>query len=269
VFTLDGVKPFRAGLAIDGHEEEKGDVTVHLSLAEEGDAFSELERELRARSQQETDAIFWAVPLTDAIDHETVELFRSREMEARKGRDARTADQTKLLADEKARARQRQSELQRLLRAVCLSGSAYFRGNDRSPNSGAGDVAKATTSILSQVLPDVFTRFEDGAAKPSDAKRGLDALMTATDLQGLPSVFPALNLLRDESGKTVIDVETQRRVAGRLCGDRGGSQHWSKVHRQVPDRALRRRPLRLGPRSRPPLRRVLDAGRQDPDDPQG
>lgn len=206
-FTLDGVKPFRAGLAIDGHEEEKGDLMVHLSLAIEGEEFDQLEKELRARSQQETDAIFWAVPLSDAIDRETVELFRSREMDARKGRDARTPDQARLLADEKARARRHQSELQRLLRAACLSGSAYFRGNDRSPSSRAGDVARATTTILSQVLPDVFTRFADGAAKPADAKRGLDNLMTATDLQGLPSVFPALNLLRDEGGKTVIDAE--------------------------------------------------------------
>ena len=206
-FTLDGVKPFRAGLAIDGHEEEKGDLMVALSLAEEGEAFDELDAELRARSQLETDAIFWAVPLSDAIDRETVELFRSRDMDARKGRDARTPDQARLLAEEKARARRHQSELQRLLRAACLNGSAYFRGNDRSPSSGAGDVAKAATMILSQVLPDVFTRFGDGAAKSTDAKRGLDALMTATDLQGLPSVFPALHLLRDEGGKTVIDAE--------------------------------------------------------------
>jgi len=206
-FTLDSVKPFRAGLAIDGHEEEKGDLMVHLSLAEDGEAFDELDRALRARSQQETDAVFWAVPISDAIERETVELFRSREMDARKGRDARTPDQARLLADEKSRARRHQSELLRLLRAACLNGSAYFRGNDRSPSSGAGDVAKATTTILSQVLPDVFTRFGDGAAKPADAKRGLDALMSATDLQGLPSVFPALNLLRDEGNKAVIDAD--------------------------------------------------------------
>lgn len=206
-FTLDGVKSFRAGLSIDGHEEEKGELMVHLSLAEEGEAFEQLERELRARSQRDTDAIFWAVPLSDAIDRETVELFRSREMDARKGRDARTPDQARLLVDERARARRHQSELQRLLRAACLNGSAYFRGNDRSPSSGAGDVGKATTAILGQVLPDVFTRFGDGAAKPADAKRGLDNLMTAADLQGLPSVFQALNLLRDEGGKTVIDAE--------------------------------------------------------------
>ena len=206
-FTLENVEPFRAGLTIDGHEEEKGDLAIHIVLAEEGEEFDALQGELRARSQREDNAIFWAVPLNDAIDHETVELFRSREMESRRGRDARTADQARLLADERSRARRHLSELQRLMRAACLSGSAYFRGNDRSPGGGAVDVGKAVTTMLGQVLPDVFTRFGDGAAKSTDAKRGLDALLSAADLQGLPSVFTALHLLRDEGGKTVIDAE--------------------------------------------------------------
>ena len=204
-FTLDSVKPFKAGLTVDGQEEEKGDLLVHVVFAEEGDEFNELQQELRARSQREVDAIFWAVPLDDAIDRETVELFRSREMESRKGRDARTADQSRLLADERSRARRHLGELQRLLRAACLRGSAYFRGNDRSPGGGSTDVGRAVITMLNQVLPEVFTRFSEGAAKSADARRGLDALLSATDLQGLPSVFTELGLLRDEGGKTVID----------------------------------------------------------------
>ena len=53
IFTLEEVKPFKAGLVIDGHEEEKGDLAVHVMLAEEGDEFDELQKELRARSQRE------------------------------------------------------------------------------------------------------------------------------------------------------------------------------------------------------------------------
>jgi hypothetical protein len=204
---LDGVKSFAAGLSIDSQEEEKGDLMIQMKLADEGQAFEDLKKELRTRSQQETDCVFWAVPLSDAIDRDTVELFRSREMESRKGRDARTPDQAKLLSDERNRARRHQAELQRLLRIACLNGAAYFRGNDRSPNANAGDVAKAASTILGQILPNLFTRFGDGAARPADARKGLDSLLTAADLQGLPGVFSALNLLRDEAGKTVIDVE--------------------------------------------------------------
>jgi len=60
--------------------------------------------------------------------------------------------------------------------------------------------------MLGQVLPDIYTRFGEAAAKPAEVKRGLDALLTATDLQGLPPVFTALGLLRDEGAKTVFDT---------------------------------------------------------------
>jgi hypothetical protein len=204
--TLLDVKPFRAGLSIDGREEAKGDLAVHMVLAEEGREFSVLAQELRTRSQSERDAIYWAVPLSDAIDHECVELFRSREMESRKGREARTAAETSLMTEERARERRHQTQLQRLLRTACLSGSAYFRGNDRSPDDRVTDLTKAATAMLAQVLPDVYTRFGEAAAKSAEVKRGLDALLTAHDLQGLPSVFTALTLLRDEGGKTVFDT---------------------------------------------------------------
>jgi hypothetical protein len=206
-YTLLDVKPFKAGLFIDGREEAKGDLAVHMVLAEEGHEFSGLAQELRTRSQSERDAIYWAVPLSDAIDHESVELFRSREMESRKGREARTAAETSLITEERARERQHQAQLQRLLRAACLSGSAYFRGNDRSPDDRATDLIKAMTTMLAQVLPDVYTRFGEAAAKSPEVKRGLDALLTSTDLQGLPSVFTELALLRDEGGKTVFDTD--------------------------------------------------------------
>jgi hypothetical protein len=203
-FMLLDVKPFKAGLFIDGREEEKGDLAVHMMLAEEGENLSMVARELRARSQSERDAIFWAVPLSNAIDHETVELFRSREMESRKGRETRK-DETRLMTEERARGRRHQAELQRLMRAACLAGSAYFRGNDRSPDDRVTDVAKAAIAMLGQVLPDVYTRFGEAAAKSPEVKRGLDALLTAVDLQGLPPIFTSLGLLRDQGGKTVFD----------------------------------------------------------------
>jgi hypothetical protein len=205
-YILLDVKPFKAGLSIDGRVEVHGDLNIHMALAEEGEEFSALAQEIRTRSQSEREVIYWAVPLSDAIDHESVELFRSREMESRKGREARTAAETSLITEERARERRHQAQLQRLLRAACLSGSAYFRGNDRSPDDRAVDLTKAATTMLGQVLPDVYTRFGEAAAKPAEVKRGLDALLTATDLQGLPSVFTAFGLLRDEGAKTVFDT---------------------------------------------------------------
>ena len=129
-------------------------------------------------------------------------------MLARKEREAKTADETALIGEEKVRLRRYQDELRRLLKAACLSGSVYFRGNDRSPGDRAIDVGKSAAEILAHVLPEVFDRFKEAAARSNDVKKGVDALFTAENLQGLPSVFGSLGLLRDEKGKTVFRVES-------------------------------------------------------------
>ena len=74
--------------------------------------------------------------------------------------------------------------------------------------TSAVDVGKTAAEILGQVLPEVFDRFKEAAAKTADVKKGTDALFTAENLQGLPAVFGSLGLLRDEKGKTVFRVES-------------------------------------------------------------
>lgn len=206
--TLFDTKTFKAGLAIHGRELTAGDMMFQVHLAEDGKDFEGLAAELRTRSQQERKQVFWAIALTDAIDRETVELFRSKEMLARKERETKGEDTPALIAEERARLRRHGDELRRLLKAAALSGRIYFRGNDRSPSDRAVDVGKTAAEVLGTVLPEVFDRFKEAAAKATDVKRGTDALSTAENLQGLPSVFGAIGLLRDERGKTVFRTES-------------------------------------------------------------
>ena len=58
------------------------------------------------------------------------------------------------------------------------------------------------------MLPEVFDRFKEAAARSNDVKKGVDALFTAENLRGLPAVFGGLGLLRDEKGRTVFRVES-------------------------------------------------------------
>jgi hypothetical protein len=206
--TLFDTKTFKAGLAIHGRELTAGDMMFQVHFAEDGKDFDGLAADLRTRSQQERKHVFWAIALTDAIDRETVELFRSKEMLSRKEREPKGEDAPALIAEERVRLRRHGDELRRLLRAACLSGRIYFRGNDRSPSDRAVDVGKTAAEVLSQVLPEVFDRFKEAAAKATDVKKGTDALFTAGNLQGLPSVFGGLGLLRDEKGKTVFCTES-------------------------------------------------------------
>jgi hypothetical protein len=206
--TLFDTKTFKAGLAIHGREVTSGDMVFQLHIADDGKEFETLAAELRTRSQQERKHVFWAVALSDAIDRETVQLFRSKEMLARKERETKGEDTPALIAEERVRQRRHGDELRRLLRAACLAGRIFFRGNDRSPPDKAVDVGKTAAEVLGQVLPEVFDRYKEAAAKANDVKKGTDALFTAENLQGLPPVFSSLGLLRDEKGKTVFRVES-------------------------------------------------------------
>lgn len=228
---LFDTRAFRAGLSLRGRIETPGDLVFHIYPAEDEPSFKTLAADLRSRSQQERTSVFWAVAMNDAIDSETVQLFRSREMIERKGRDARTGTENRFIGEEKRRLGRHQDELKRLLRIAWLSGAVYFRGNDRSPDDRATDVGKAAADILGHVLPEVFDRFKEAAAKTSDLKRGLDALLAAENLHGLPPVFAALDLLRDEAGKPVFRVESGplaevlRRIGERAnYGDQAGGR---------------------------------------------
>lgn len=207
-YTLFETKMFKAGLAIQGREVIGGDMMFHVHLADDGNDCQSLATDLRARSQQERKNVFWAIALNDAMDRETVELFRSKEMLARKERETKGEDTPGLIAEERVRQRRHNDELRRLMKAACLSGTVYFRGNERSPGDRAVDVGKSAAEILGYVLPEVFDRFKEAAAKASEVKKGVDALFTAENLQGLPSVFGSLGVLRDEKGKTVFSVDS-------------------------------------------------------------
>ena len=217
-FTLADAKIFKAGLAIHGREAAGGDLVFSLHLGEEGAEFESLADDLRSRSRQQPETVFWAVPLSKAIDREMVELFRSREMLQRKERETKGEDTPALMAEERSRLRTYQDELRRLLRTACLSGRVYFRGNDRGPSDGVNDVGKAATAILGAVLPDVYHRFGEAATKAADARKAAEALLTAHNLQGLPLVFRDLGLVHTEGGRTtfIVDGGPLREVLRRI-----------------------------------------------------
>ena len=115
------VKVFKAGLYLGGRLAVDGDIPVHLTLAAAGKDHEERVAESRKRSQTETKSIFWIAALDEAIDRETVELFRSKEILSRKERAAQTKDETALVAEEKLRQRRHQDELRRLIKQSLLT----------------------------------------------------------------------------------------------------------------------------------------------------
>ncbi len=207
-FSLGDAKQFRAGLMVNGADTIAGDITFHVQFADDAAEAAKEADGFRRRSQLETKSIFWVITLSEEIERELREAYRSTQMIERKGRGATTADETTLIAEERVRQRRHMDELRRRLRTAALSGQIFFRGNDRSPAPGATDIGKTAASILELTLPIVYDRFQEASAKALDLKRGLDALFTAENLAGLPSVYNQLSLLRDEQGKIVFRTDT-------------------------------------------------------------
>jgi tetratricopeptide (TPR) repeat protein len=203
--NLLDVKPFKAGLYLGERLAVEGDIPFHLVLAETGTEFDQEVEDFRRRSQTETQAVFWVAALHEAIDRETVELHRSREILSRRERGAQTKDESALVAEEKIRQRRHQEELRRLVKQALLTGTLFFRGNDRSPDEGASDVSRSAAKVLSQALPEVFDRFAEAAARVT--KNDLDALLTTENLRGLTPLYANLGLVRDQGGKPAFDLE--------------------------------------------------------------
>ena len=201
------VKPFKAGLTLDARPVIDGDITFHLTLTDPGEDFTERAEEARTRSREETSSVLWVAALDESIRLETVELYRSRQILSRKQRGARTTQENALVADEKRNEKSHRDDLKKLLRRSLLRGAVFFQGNDRSPKDSATKVSLTAADIIARVLPEVFDRFEEGAAKvkPKD----LETLMTTENLRGLTPVFTELELVRDQDGKPIFDTDSK------------------------------------------------------------
>jgi hypothetical protein len=204
--SFHGVKVFKAGLHLNGREVSAGDVTVQVQLAPPGKEYQKQVDEYRTRSQAETKSVFWTAALDDAIDRETVEIHRCQEMLKRKERTAQTKAELSLVTEEKQRLATHQRQLRDRLKQALLGGTIYFRGNDRSPGEGATEVGKTVGERLEAVLPDVFDRFAEAAAKVT--KKDLEVLVTSENLHGLTPLFAQLRLVRDVKGKPVFNTDS-------------------------------------------------------------
>ena len=214
--TFLDTKVFKAALFFNTRQTVEGDLPCYLILAEEGKDFTAQEAEMRARSQTETKGIFWVASLSKALDKYIVQIHRSNEILSQKERNSKTGAEEKLVTEEKKRRKKEWDELRNKLKTALLSGSVFFRGNDRNPDETVEEIETAVENILEQSLPEVFDRFSEGAAKvrPQD----LASLLTTENLRGLSQVFTDLNLVYEDAGRTVLrtDVGPLAEVLARI-----------------------------------------------------
>ena len=199
-------KLFKAGLFFNTKQTVEGDLPCYVILAEEGKDFNAQEAEMRTRSQTETKGIFWVASLSKTLDKYIVQIHRSNAILNEKERAAKTGAEDKLVTEEKKRRKKDRDELIIKLQTALLSGSVFFRGNDRSPGDTVEKIETAVENILEQSLPEVFDRFSEGAARvrPQD----LTSLLTTENLRGLTPVFTDLNLVYEDAGHPVLRTDS-------------------------------------------------------------
>ena len=110
------------------------------------------------------------------------------------------------MTEEKLRLTTHQRQLRERLKQALLGGTIYFRGNDRSPGDEATEVGETVAALLKEVLPAVFDRFTEAAAKV--VKKDLEGLVTSENLHGLTPVFAQLGLVRDVKGKPAFNTDS-------------------------------------------------------------
>jgi len=203
--TFLGAKGFKAGIAVGGRTVQEGDLMVHASLASPSRVADEVEL-ARGRSHTEPGALFWVVETDEELTRQVQELYRSDEMLARRQHQTPSRDEALLVSDERRRRARAQDEVKRRLRDALLAGSVFFRGNDRSPSENARELKTEVESLLGRVLPEVFDRFHEGAARLKT--KDLDTLLTSENLQGLPAVFSDLKLVVTRNGQDAFNTES-------------------------------------------------------------
>ena len=193
---------------IDGRPVVDGDITFQVQLADDAVEFHVPgDGAARRAARRSASTVFWAGA---AQRRDRPRDRRGHPLQGDplpQGARRTNGDETALIAEEKLRHRRHQDELRRLLREALLNGNVYFRGNDRSPATGADGRRQERGRGPRPGAARGLRSLQEAAAKQVDVKKGLDALLTAENLQGLPPVFGTLGLVRDENGKVVFKLD--------------------------------------------------------------
>ncbi len=214
--TLLSVRAFKAALVLYGREQEMGDIQFKLEIAESATEYDEFSSSCRSRSREERNSAFWVAEFDSSVDSQVLEVFRSDQMLSRKEGEARTQSETKLVSEERRRLKDGQQELRRLITRAVLSGIIFFRGNERGPDASTNSVTRNADITLGKVLPEVYNRFSEGAAKVT--KKDVETVIIAEGVEGLPKAVDDLKLI-DDQGKAqtyAVDTDPLREVLDKI-----------------------------------------------------
>jgi len=210
-YRHQNLKTFSVSPVINGQRlgRSSADIDLIIDFVTDPSALSSAKD--RAREQSNTEegknALHWVVPILSELLDTVDELFRSGEMVRRYERVQTSAEQDRLLSEEKARESRHEARVAALLRRDFVGGVEYFRGVEEQISELGGELGEAVRGALAVAFDKLYPKFDLAAAsvKGDEARR----ILTSDSLSGLPSVYyepdDGLGLVIREAGDLRID----------------------------------------------------------------
>lgn len=211
------VRNFTAALHVNGQSLGKeGDIPLFLTLADDAAEFTEASRQAREESRPTREVrpgaagLYWVAEVSEEVRRLVREHHKSEVMIERYERHSgKTAEEGRLLAEEKVRRDNLRRDLRLRLRETLLAGKTYFQGVERPAAALGRELAEVARRLLEIAVPEVYPKF--GLAAVRVDGREAPALLSAANLNGLPAVCyegeGRLGLVVRQGGQYAIDMD--------------------------------------------------------------
>ena len=213
-FQREG-RTFRLDVAWEGRKIAggKGQIPLELIVSDGSERFDEDAKEVRKRSREEIQTVFWIFSSSNEIDDLVAELYRSQRMAAKyeqlRAQGKISPQETGSLSSEKLTALRLAERLKAAIQPAFKNGEGYLDGV-RQLGSDLGDKpSEILRALVDSALPKLYQNLEQGNV-PITGKEA-EEILKAANLTGLSNVFydvdGGLGLVVKEGDKFVFNVE--------------------------------------------------------------
>ncbi|GIV04318.1 MAG: hypothetical protein KatS3mg015_3148 [Fimbriimonadales bacterium] len=209
--AVEAGRTFRVGVLVDGDRLLNGDLDVFVQEVEADNL-----ENLRTRSRQNPQSLFWAYRPQDQTLELALEFHRSIEMIRRHEGADRSHAEVELLGEERVRKEQVEKRLRAQLEQELLCGTFFFEGIEEQPQGT--DVRGALKEALESKVETIYPRLHEFVAPAG--RHDARVVLQSDTLDGLPAYLRSdgLGVLRTTSEGLAIatDAEPLRTVLSEI-----------------------------------------------------
>lgn len=172
-------RTFKAQVVVEGEKVIDGDIALQI---EEGDEARIGELRTESREAHASATIWWSFSQSEETYDALVELYRSKEMVARRDAAVKAAEELELLGEERNRLAGYERVAQKRLSDDLLKGQLIFRGNIDDPQGA--DLRSAAAEAVRGHVRAIYSQLDHFSAQIS--RSDVMTVLKADDLRGLP-----------------------------------------------------------------------------------